>query len=116
MIPLRDSVRSRSRPVVMYAILGINALVFWHELSLGRDVAEFFHQYGLIARDFWQAKGIVDRVAPIVTSMFIHVGWVHFLGNMLYLWVFGITSRTAWAASVSSPFTSRAARSPRSRR
>lgn len=89
MIPLRDSVRSRSRPVVMYTILGINALVFWHELSLGRDVAEFFHQYGLIARDFWQAKGLVDRVAPIVTSMFIHVGWVHFLGNMLYLWVFG---------------------------
>lgn len=89
MIPLRDSVRSRSRPVMMYTILALNALVFWHELSLGRGVELFFHQYGLIARDFWLATNIVDRVVPVITSMFIHVGWVHFLGNMLYLWIFG---------------------------
>lgn len=89
MIPLRDSVRPWSRPIMMYLILAINALVFWHELSLGREVVTFFRQYGLIARDFWQAQGIVDRVVPVVTSMFIHVGWVHFLSNMLYLWIFG---------------------------
>lgn len=89
MIPLRDSVRSRSRPWVMYALLVINALVFRYELSLGRSVINFFYEYGLIAWEFWQAQSLVDRVVPLITSMFIHVGWVHFLGNMLYLWVFG---------------------------
>lgn len=89
MIPLRDSVRPRSRPLVMYTLVAINALVFWHELSLGRNVYAFFYQYGLIAREFWTSDGLIERLAPILTSMFVHVGWVHFGSNMLYLWVFG---------------------------
>lgn len=89
MIPLRDSVRSRSRPLVVYTLLAANALVFWHELSLGRRVYAFFIQYGLIAREFWTSGDLIERLVPVLTSMFIHVGWVHFGGNMLYLWVFG---------------------------
>ena len=89
MIPLRDNIRSRSRPLVMYALVAVNALVFWHELSLGRSVYVFFYRYGLVAREFWTSPDLLDRVVPLITSMFIHVGWVHFLGTMLYLWIFG---------------------------
>ena len=89
MIPLRDSVRSRRRPLIVYAIVGLNTLVFWHELSLGEQVAWFFYEHGLIARNFWRAGPFLERLIPVVTSMFIHAGWVHFIGNMLFLWVFG---------------------------
>lgn len=89
MIPIRDSVRPLSRPLVVYAIVGINTAVFFYELSLGRRVYAFFREYGLIAREFWLAGDLLVRLAPVFTSMFLHVGWVHFLGNMLYLWVFG---------------------------
>jgi len=89
LIPLRDSARPLSPPLVVYALVAANAAVFLYELSLGRGVNAFFREYGLIAREFWTAGGLFDRFGPVFTSMFLHVGWVHFLGNMLYLWVFG---------------------------
>lgn len=89
MIPIRDSVRPLSRPLVVYTLVAVNAAVFLYELSLGRSLFAFFREYGLIAREFWRAGDPIDRFVPVFTSMFLHVGWVHFLGNMLYLWVFG---------------------------
>ncbi len=89
MIPIRDSVRSRRRPLLVYAIFAINAYVFFNELTMGRDIVRFFYEYGLVAREFWQTDSFVDRFVPVVTSMFLHAGWLHFGGNMLYLWIFG---------------------------
>lgn len=90
MIPLRDSVRSSSRPIMVYAIVLVNTLVFFHELSLSdNDLGRFFFEYGLIARDFWRDAPLIERFTPVFSSMFIHAGWVHFGSNMLFLWVFG---------------------------
>jgi membrane associated rhomboid family serine protease len=39
--------------------------------------------------NYWQSTGLLSGALPLLTSMFLHGGWLHFLGNMLYLWVFG---------------------------
>jgi membrane associated rhomboid family serine protease len=81
MIPLRDVIPSRTTPVVTVAIIVVNALVFFRELSLGSEINEFIIAYGLIPAAFsW---------ATLFTSMFVHGGFLHFAGNMLYLWIFG---------------------------
>ena len=81
MIPLRDIIPSRTTPVVTIALIAINILVFLYELSLGRAVNAFTLYYGLVPAAFsWVA---------VFTSMFLHGGFMHVGGNMLYLWIFG---------------------------
>ena len=94
MIPIGDSVRSRTFPYVNLAIIIANFLVFFYELSLGNDVDSFLRDWGVVPRfvtDYFDNPGDYPyRVlfTPI-TAMFIHGGWFHILGNMLFLWVFG---------------------------
>ena len=88
MIPLRDDIRSRRRPFVVYAILGINILVFLYELSLGTDLNRFITQYGAIPFYIFHPQGISSYLV-IFTSMFVHAGILHIGFNMLFLWVFG---------------------------
>ena len=81
MIPLRDVIPSRTTPVVTVGLIVVNALVFLYEFSLGEAVNEFIIAFGLIPAAFsW---------ATLFTSMFLHGGFLHFAGNMLYLWIFG---------------------------
>ncbi|PYR74010.1 MAG: rhomboid family intramembrane serine protease [Acidobacteria bacterium] len=81
MIPLRDIIPSRTTPVVTISLIAVNILVFIYELSLGRDVDAFTLYYGLVPAAFsWVA---------VFTSMFLHGGFMHVAGNMLYLWIFG---------------------------
>jgi len=81
MIPLRDIIPSRTTPVVTITLIGINVLVFLYELSLGRAVDAFTLYWGLVPAAFsW---------VTVVTSMFLHGGFMHVAGNMLYLWIFG---------------------------
>ena len=81
MIPLRDVIPSRTTPVVTIALIVVNALVFLYEFSLGPEVNEFIIAFGLIPAAFsW---------ITLFTSMFLHGGFLHFAGNMLYLWIFG---------------------------
>jgi len=94
MIPIGDSVRSRTFPYVNLAIIIANFLVFFYELALGNDVNSFLLDWGLVPRlltDYFDHPGDYPyRVlfTPI-TAMFIHGGWLHILGNMIFLWVFG---------------------------
>ena len=82
MIPLRDVIPSRTFPFVTVTIIVLNALAFMFELSLGqRALREFLYVYGVVPADF--------HVPTLVTSMFLHGGWSHILGNMWYLWIFG---------------------------
>ena len=81
MIPLRDTIPSARFPVVNYTLIALNVLVFLYEASLGRHVEAFIYTYGLVPRDF--------TFPSLVTSMFVHGGWFHLLGNMLYLHIFG---------------------------
>jgi membrane associated rhomboid family serine protease len=81
MIPLRDIIPSRTTPVVTIALITVNVLVFLYELSLGSAVDAFTLYWGLVPAAFsWVA---------VFTSMFLHGGFLHVAGNMLYLWIFG---------------------------
>jgi membrane associated rhomboid family serine protease len=88
MIPLRDDIRSRRRPFVLYAILGINIAVFLYELSLGSDLNGFISRYGAIPYFIFHPRGL-STYLTIFTSMFMHAGILHIGFNMLFLWVFG---------------------------
>src|SRR5204863_2766826 len=81
MIPLRDIIPSRTTPFVTIALITVNVLVFLFELSLGRAVDAFTLYFGLVPAAFsW---------VTVFTSMFLHGGFLHVAGNMLYLWIFG---------------------------
>lgn len=97
MIPLHDSPRALRRPVVTYALIAINALVFFWELSLpGWQLERAVAGLGLVpARLFgwteWTGGDPLApaRFTPLVSSMFLHGGWLHLIGNLWFLWVFG---------------------------
>ncbi len=82
MIPLRDVIPSRTTPVVTVTILVVNVLAFLYELSLGpRTLDAFLTTHGIVPAAFaWH---------DVLTSMFLHGGWIHVIGNMLSLWIFG---------------------------
>jgi membrane associated rhomboid family serine protease len=83
MIPLRSSERHYTPSTVTLLLIVVNVLVWLYEVSLGR---------GQPLNDFIATYGIVpDRLhaVSIITSMFIHGGWLHILGNMWFLWIFG---------------------------
>ena len=92
MIPLRDTVPSRTAPVVTVGLIAVNVLVFLHEQALGPYLDRFVLAYGLVPARFvhWPDDPLAPaRFLPLFTSMFWHGGWLHLLGNMLYLWIFG---------------------------
>lgn len=106
MIPLSNpEVLHRSRPYVTIGLIAINALVFLYEFTLGSlETTQFFYRWGLIPAELaggqdyamlLTSTGPVDIQSPVpawgtvFSSMFIHGGFMHFVGNMLFLWVFG---------------------------
>lgn len=90
MIPLRDDRPPRTFAFATAAIVTANALVFWHELSLGSPgrLDAFFASFALTPTDLTHAPS-PDTYCTVFTSMFLHGGWAHILGNMLFLWIFG---------------------------
>ena len=96
MLPLRDTIPSRHRPVATYVIIGINVAVFLFTLRLsGQDLFTVFHLFGVVPRRFtdpaWSAHIGYPQGAfwPFLTSMFLHGGWFHLITNMWILWIFG---------------------------
>ncbi|MCZ6776301.1 MAG: rhomboid family intramembrane serine protease [Ignavibacteria bacterium] len=93
MIPLRDTIKSRTVPYVNYLLIGVSVLVFFLELSLGPRINAFVNTYGVIPARVGAAvfEGHVSLGAllPLFTSIFLHGGWMHLIGNMLYLYIFG---------------------------
>lgn len=81
-IPIRDSQRSYSTPLVVVGLILVNVLAFLFELSLDTFTRnDFIAVFGLVPERFnWTS---------VFTSMFLHGGWMHLLGNMLFLWVYG---------------------------
>ena len=94
MIPLRDSVATRSWPVVTYTLIALNVWIFLYEVMLGPQLEEFIRTWGFVPARFFLMGEIapedgISRYVPMFTSMFLHGGWMHLLGNMVYLWIFG---------------------------
>ena len=82
MIPLRDVIPSRTVPFVTVTIIALNAAAWIFELSLSeRDLNRFLFHYGVVPAYF--------SIPSLFTSMFLHGSWMHVIGNMWYLWIFG---------------------------
>src|SRR5271168_84976 len=82
MFPLRDDRPTYTAPVVTTLLIVACALVFFFELSLDEYSRDYFiNLYGVVPRHL--------RPVTLLTSLFIHGGWSHIIGNMLFLWAFG---------------------------
>ena len=97
MIPLKDDNPTELTPVVTVTFIALCVVVFFYQASLPPRPGEaFVFQYGAIpALLFGQAElppaiaVAIPSFATLITSMFLHGGWMHLIGNMLYLWIFG---------------------------
>lgn len=86
MFPIGDDDHEiRSTPVVTYGLIALNALVFVYELSIGRNLDAFLVNWGTIPREIVHGQDLYT----LFSSMFLHGGFGHILGNMLFLKVFG---------------------------
>jgi len=82
MIPLRDSIPSRTTPVVTIAIIAVNVLIFLQQLTLSSEELHFFFaHYGVVPARL--------QLSDLFTSMFLHGGFMHLIGNMWFLWIYG---------------------------
>ncbi len=104
-IPLRDNIPTRRYPYVNKTLVVLNVLIFLYEVGLGRQATWLLYQWGLIPARLWgladfdglgwagYTLGAAGPLPPawvtLVTSMFLHAGWIHVGSNMLYLWIFG---------------------------
>lgn len=84
MIPLRDHTPSKKFPIVVLAIIAINILVFWLELTQGEA---FIEKYALIPASV--SLSHFSSLLPFITSMFLHGGFIHIASNLWFLWIFG---------------------------
>ncbi|RMF24625.1 MAG: rhomboid family intramembrane serine protease [Cyanobacteria bacterium J083] len=96
MIPLSDENPVRITPVITYLLIVINVVIFVHEISLTEfELNNFFHLYAVIPRELSASlSGIpinqpVPEILTLFTSQFLHGGFMHIGGNMLFLWIFG---------------------------
>ena len=96
MIPLHDDNPTHSFPVLTVGLIAICVLVFLWQITLPPQVAqEAIYSFGMIpAVLFGEARlpaelASVPATLSVLTSMFMHGGWMHLIGNMLYLWIFG---------------------------
>lgn len=94
MIPLRDSTRSQHFPYINMALIVLNILIFFKEITLtSQKLNHFFYVFGIVPAkvEAQLAAGtpLLPLALPFITAMFLHGNWLHIIGNMLYLWVFG---------------------------
>ena len=94
MIPIRDINPSRGTPVVCYGIIAACTLMFLYEILLGAGLPRFLVKYGLVPVRYTVPHlaahfSLSEQLLPFLTSMFLHGGWLHLIGNMWILYIFG---------------------------
>jgi membrane associated rhomboid family serine protease len=96
MIPLRDDQPRFSTPYVTYFLIGLNSVIFLFESALTADSFKtLLYQFGMISANITgylsgaSRLGLVAVLLPALTSMFLHGSWMHVIGNMWFLWIFG---------------------------
>jgi membrane associated rhomboid family serine protease len=94
-VPIRDDNPTRIFPGVTYTLIALNVLVFIYEISLGPDLEAFFRVWAVVPRLLTESfqGGATGLPFPawftLITSQFLHGGFLHVAGNMLFLWIFG---------------------------
>jgi membrane associated rhomboid family serine protease len=96
MIPIRDTIPAKNPPIGTWILIAANTAVFLFELMLPEPTLEaFLYYFGIVPARYshpeWAAlMGFpLDDYWPFITSMFLHGGWLHIIGNMWTLWIFG---------------------------
>jgi membrane associated rhomboid family serine protease len=94
MIPIRDNIPSSRFPAITLGIIVLNTFVFLHELRLGPNLQDWMLIYGIVpvrytSPDVARLFSFHEQILAIFTSMFLHGGWLHLIGNMWTLWIFG---------------------------
>ncbi|GMV43266.1 MAG: rhomboid family intramembrane serine protease [Myxococcales bacterium] len=94
MFPLRDDIDTRRTPWVTWAFIALNVAAFLWELTLGERLHDAFYDLGLVPAFYSDPQLSMDltateQVRPFLTSMFLHGGWTHVIGNLWMLWIFG---------------------------
>ena len=88
-IPLRDIQQRQRFPIVNLILIAANVVLFFYELSLGSNLEGFLRNGAFVPSRFFLPGNTAGDIESIFLSMFLHGGWAHILGNMLYLWIFG---------------------------
>ncbi len=93
MIPIRDENPPQRVPVVTRTLIVLNVAAFLYQIGLGPKVAAFMLGWGVVPERLTDAfQGLTpvpSAMLTLFTSMFLHGGWIHLVGNMWYLWIFG---------------------------
>lgn len=96
MVPLRDNNPTRITPYVTYTLIAINILVFFYEIRLSsQELEQFFRTYAIVPRELTASFGrtnvteMLPELMTLITSQFLHGGFLHLGGNMLFLFIFG---------------------------
>src|SRR5262249_19150983 len=94
MLPIRDNIPSSRFPAATLGIIIVNVVVFVHELRLGPHLKDLLELYAITparytVSDVAQQFTLSQQVFAFFSSMFLHGGWIHLLGNMWTLWIFG---------------------------
>jgi len=96
MIPIKDTIPRIGSPFVTWALIAVNGIIFIFEISIPKDVlSQMFYVFGLVPARYslpnWAyIHGLsFDDYLSFLTNMFLHGGWLHILGNMWFLYLFG---------------------------
>ena len=99
MIPIKDDNPTYSFPIITILLIVANIAVFVYQFSLGREAQAFVYRLGAVPWEITHFQEFprfpvkfqsdIPNILTLVTSMFLHGGIIHLLGNMLYLWIFG---------------------------
>ena len=96
MLPIQDTIPGKNPPIATWLLILANSVVFLFELGMPKHALEqFFYLFGIVPARFAHPEwalwvGLpVDDYWPFLTSMFLHGGWMHIIGNMWTLWIFG---------------------------
>ena len=95
MIPIRDENPHSGTPFIVYVLIALNVVVFINELSLGSQLDSFFQLFAVVPRELSASfagnppNQAVPEYITLITSQFLHGGFMHIAGNMLFLWTFG---------------------------
>jgi hypothetical protein len=94
MLPLKDNIPSQHFPILTTGLIAVNVLAFFYEIQLGPRLGEALVLWGLVPVRYTVPEvaahfNPLEQVVPFLSSMFLHGGWTHLIGNMWTLWIFG---------------------------